>query len=73
MISGWKRTSTEVTVAYMSTAAIVTSVVVIALIVGGVLSLRASAKIGMPSKDVLDRASRRARQREARNEENGAL
>jgi hypothetical protein len=73
MTSGWKRTSTEVTVAYMSTAAIVTSVVVIVLIVGGVLSLRASAKIGMPSKDVLDRASRRARKREARNEENGVL
>ena len=55
----------------MSTAAIVTSVVVIVLIVGGVLSLRASAKTGMPSKDVLDRASRRAREREARDEEDG--
>jgi hypothetical protein len=55
----------------MSTAAIVTSVVVIVLIVGGVLSLRASAKTGMPSKDVLDRASRRARERDARDEEDG--
>jgi hypothetical protein len=55
----------------MSTAAIVTIVVVIVLIVGGVLSLRASAKTGMPSKDVLDRASRRAREHAARDEEDG--
>jgi hypothetical protein len=45
----------------MSTAAIVI-VVVLILIVGGVLALRASAKTGMPSPDVLDRASRRARE-----------
>jgi hypothetical protein len=55
----------------MSTAAIVTLVVVIVLIVGGVLSLRASAKTGMPSKDVLDRASQRARELEARDKEDG--
>jgi hypothetical protein len=51
----------------MSTAAIVI-VVVIVILVGGVLSLRASAKTGMPSRDVLDRASRRARQLESDDE-----
>jgi hypothetical protein len=45
----------------MSTAIIV-SVVVLILIVGGVLALRSSAKTGMPPPDVLDRASRRARE-----------
>jgi hypothetical protein len=55
----------------MSAAAIVTIVVVIVLIAGGVSSLRASAKTGMPSKDVLDRASRRARELEARDKEDG--
>jgi hypothetical protein len=45
----------------MSTAAIVI-VVVLVLIVGGVLALRSSAKTGMPPPDVLDRASRRARE-----------
>jgi hypothetical protein len=43
----------------MSTAAIV---VVLGIIIGGVLALRASARTGMPSKDVLDRATRRAKQ-----------
>ncbi|MGH8208862.1 MAG: DUF2897 family protein [Steroidobacteraceae bacterium] len=48
----------------MLTAAIVI-VVVIALIVSTVMSLRASAKTGMPSKDVLERAAQRARQLKA--------
>lgn len=50
----------------MSTAAIVI-VVVLVVIVGGVLSLRSSARTGMPAKDVLDRASRRARELEAKD------
>jgi hypothetical protein len=33
------------------------------------LSLRKSAKTGMPSQDVLDRASRRAREQESRDRE----
>jgi hypothetical protein len=45
----------------MSTAAIVI-VVVLVIIIGGVLALRSSARTGMPSKDVLDRATRRAQQ-----------
>ena len=51
----------------MPTTAIVI-VAVLVIIVGGVLSLRASAKTGMPSQDVLDRASRRARQLESDDE-----
>ena len=37
-------------------------VVVLVLIVGGVFALRSSAKTGMPPPDVLDRATRRARE-----------
>jgi hypothetical protein len=54
----------------MSTAAIVI-VVVTVVIVGGVLSLRSSAKTGMPAQDVLDRARRRARELEARDKNGG--
>jgi hypothetical protein len=45
----------------MSTAVIVI-VVVLVVIIGGVLALRSSAKTGMPPPDVLDRATRRARE-----------
>ena len=45
----------------MSTAVIVI-VVVLVTIIGGVLALRSSARTGMPSQDVLDRATRRAKQ-----------
>ena len=54
----------------MSTAAVVI-VVVMVVIVGGVLSLRSSAKSGMPAKDVLDRATRRARELEAKDRHGG--
>ena len=54
----------------MSTAAIVI-VVVMVVIVGGVLSLRSSSKTGMPSQDVLDRASRHARELEAKDKNGG--
>jgi hypothetical protein len=50
----------------MSTAAIVI-VVVLVVIAGGVLSLRNSSKTGMPAPDVLDRASRRARELDAQD------
>lgn len=52
----------------MSTAIIV-SVVVIVVLAGGVLSLLRSTRSGMPSRDVLDRATRRARELEARDKE----
>jgi hypothetical protein len=45
--------------------AILVILIVLALIVGGLLTLRRSAKTGMPSQDVLERATRRARELEA--------
>jgi len=41
------------------------------LIVGLVVSLRRSAKTGMPSQDVLERASRRARQLDTEEKDDG--
>jgi hypothetical protein len=52
----------------MSTAIIV-SVIVITVVAGGVLSLLRSTRTGMPPRDVLDRATRRARELKARDEE----
>ena len=49
--------------------ALIAIVVVVAVIAGAVLSLRKSAKTGMPSQDVLDRASRRAREQESEDPE----
>jgi hypothetical protein len=40
-------------------------VVLVALIAGTIMTLRSSARTGMPSKDVLDRASKRARELES--------
>ena len=45
----------------MSTAIIIL-LIVIALVAGTVVSLRATAKSGMPSKEVLDRATQRSRE-----------
>jgi hypothetical protein len=44
--------------------AIVVFLVVLAFVAGTVFALRSRAKEGMPSKDVLDRATRRARELE---------
>ncbi len=58
----------------MSTAAIII-IVVVGLLVGGIMTLRSSTKAGMPTQDVLDRATRRARQldeQEKKDEESGA-
>ena len=46
------------------TTAIVVFVIVIAFVVGTLFTLRTRAKTGMPSKDVLERATRRARELE---------
>jgi hypothetical protein len=48
--------------------AVILGVIVVALIVGTMLSLRSSARSGMPSRDVLERAARRARELESRDE-----
>jgi hypothetical protein len=58
----------------MSTAAIII-IVVVGLLVGGIMVLRSSAKTGMPSQDVLDRATRHARQldeQEKQDEDKGS-
>lgn len=45
--------------------AVIVFVIVLALVAGTILSLRQSAQTGMPSKDVLKRATERARELEA--------
>lgn len=47
------------------TIAIIIGIVVAAFVVGGILKLRTTARTGMPSQDVLDRATQRARELEA--------
>jgi hypothetical protein len=44
---------------------IVLIVVLVALIVGTMMTLRSSARTGMPSQDVLERAKRRERELES--------
>ena len=48
--------------------ALIVILIVIATVVGTILTLRTTAKQGMPSKDVLDRASQRSREQDARDE-----
>ena len=49
----------------MSTALVI-ALIVIAIVAGTVFTLRSTAKTGMPSKEVLERATRRSREIEAR-------
>ena len=46
--------------------ALIAVVLVLGLIAGLILTLRRTANIGLPSKDVLERARRRARELEAK-------
>ena len=55
----------------MSATAIIVIVVVLAIIAGGILTLRGSARTGMPERDVIERAKERARQMDAKDEEDG--
>jgi hypothetical protein len=48
----------------MSTATVIL-LIVIAIVAGTVVSVRTTAKSGMPSKEVLDRATQRSRELEA--------
>jgi hypothetical protein len=48
------------------TTAIIVIVIVVAFIAGTMISVRRSTKTGMPSQDVLDRATRRAKELEAK-------
>jgi hypothetical protein len=47
---------------------IIIFIVVIAVLGGGLLILRSSRRSGMPSEDVLKRASKRAREQAAKDE-----
>jgi hypothetical protein len=47
---------------------IIIFVVVAAVLIGGLLALRSSRNIGMPSEDVLKRSAERARQQAAKDE-----
>ena len=44
---------------------------VLAVLVGGILTLRSSARTGMPSEEVLKRASKRARELDAVEKDSG--
>ena len=54
--------------------AIIIILLVVGSIVGGLLTLRYSGRTGMPDKDVLERASKRAREQAAadKDEEGGS-
>jgi hypothetical protein len=45
--------------------AIIVTVLVVGFVVGTIATVRSSAKSGMPSKDVLERATQRARELDA--------
>ena len=47
-------------------AGLVIGLIVVAVVAGTVVSLRTTAKSGMPSKEVLDRAAQRSRELDAR-------
>ena len=42
--------------------------VVVAILVGGILTLRSSRNTGMPDRDVLDRAKQRGREQDAKDD-----
>ena len=48
--------------------AIVIFIIVIAILFGGMLALRSSRRTGMPSEDVLKRASQHAREQAAKDD-----
>jgi hypothetical protein len=48
--------------------AIIIIVIVAAVLIGGILTLRSSRNSGMPSEDVLKRSTQRARQQAAKDE-----
>ncbi len=49
----------------MTLKALLIIALVVAMLVGGILTLRRTARTGMPSEDVLKRATQRARDLEA--------
>jgi hypothetical protein len=51
---------------------VVLIVVLVALIVGTMMTLRSSARTGMPAQDVLERAKRRERELESKEKDDAA-
>jgi flagellar basal body-associated protein FliL len=52
--------------------ALIIIVIVVAALVGGVLTLRSSRNAGMPGPDVLDRAKARGREQDAKDKSEAA-
>jgi hypothetical protein len=50
------------------TTALIVILIVVAIVAGTILTLRTTARQGMPSKDVMDRASQRTLEQDARDE-----
>jgi flagellar basal body-associated protein FliL len=48
--------------------ALIVILIVVAIVAGTIVTLRTTAKQGMPSKDVLKRATQRSREQDARDE-----
>jgi FtsZ-interacting cell division protein ZipA len=48
--------------------ALVIIIVVLAVLIGGLFTLRSTRSAGMPNKDVMDRAKERERQQAAKDE-----
>jgi len=48
--------------------ALIAILIVVAIVAGTILTLRRTARQGMPSKDVLARATQRSREQDARDE-----
>jgi hypothetical protein len=48
--------------------AVIVIIIVLAVVAGTILTLRTTARQGMPPKDVLERANRRSREQDARDE-----
>lgn len=51
----------------MSTAVVI-FLIVIAILAGTIVTLKTTARQGLPSKDVMDRAKQRTREQDARDE-----
>ena len=49
--------------------ALIIIVIVLAVIIGGIMTLRSTRNMGMPSRDVLDRAKGRERDQEAKDDQ----
>jgi Protein of unknown function (DUF2897) len=54
-------------VAAMSTAVVII-LIVLAILAGTIVTLRTTARQGLPSKEVMERAKQRTRQQDARDE-----